>query len=181
MIKSKKETGGASEGDRKTELLVKDNDELKANLTETEKKIAELTAGWQRTQADFLNHKKQTEQDRARLIKSANTNLLEAILPVLDNFALATKHFPPGLELNIWAQGIKHIEKQLENILTNEGLTRIATVGQIFDPEFHEAIERIPADQPEGEIIEEVSPGYKFDNIVLRPAQVKVSQVKNHK
>lgn len=111
-----------------------------AKFKELEAKIAELTAGWQRTQADFLNYKKQINEERASLVSSANSGLIYQILPVLDNFKLAADHMPKELEDNNWAQGIKQVERQLESILQNEGLERIKTVGEQFDPNLHEAI-----------------------------------------
>jgi molecular chaperone GrpE len=96
----------------------------------------------------------------------------------LDNFQLAAKHIPENLENDNWAQGIKQIEKQFEDILISVGLERIQSVGEHFNPEFHEAVEEIESDKPEGEIVEEVLAGYKFDGDVLRPSKVRVSKEK---
>lgn len=145
---------------------------------ESEVKIAELTSGWQRTQADFANYKRQAEVDKTRFVKLANQDLMLEVLPVLDNFQLAAKHVPAELESNNWAIGVKQIEKQLESILESEGLKKIAAIGSEFNPHFHEAIEHLRSDKPEGEIVEEIVPGYTFDDIVIRPAKVKVSSGK---
>jgi len=150
-----------------------------AKLKELEAKIAELTSGWQRTQADFVNYKKQSSEERNSLISSANSDLIYNILPVLDNFKLAADHMPAELAENNWAQGIKQVERQLESILLNEGLKRIESVGLQFDPNLHEAIEHIESDKSENEILEEVLPGYILNEKVLRPATVKVSKLKN--
>jgi len=146
--------------------------------SESEQKIGELTIGWQRCQADFTNYRRQVEEDRKKLLKMANGDLMLDILPVLDNFQLAAKHIPAELENNNWAQGVKQIEKQLETILESEGLTRIETIGAEFNPHIHEAIEHVSSDQPEGIITEEISAGYKFDEEIIRPAKVKVSKGK---
>lgn len=143
---------------------------------ELEAKIAELTAGWQRTQADFLNFKKQVGDERIKLIQGAGADIIDQLLPVLDHFQLAAKHLPKGLENDNWAQGIKQIEKQFENILTENGLERIESVGLEFNPELHEAIEEVQSDQPSGTIVEEIISGYKFAGTVLRPAKVKVAK-----
>jgi len=156
--------------------MKKDNS---TKFKELEAKIAELTAGWQRTQADFLNYKKQASDEKASLISSANADLIYEILPVLDNFKLAADHMPAELANNNWAQGIKQVEKQLESILQNEGLERIKTIGEQFDPNLHEAIEHMTSDKPENEIISEILPGYILNDKVLRPAKVKVSSPKN--
>jgi molecular chaperone GrpE len=147
----------------------------KQEVSELEQKIAELTVGWQRCQADFTNFRRQVEEDRKNIVRLANADMMLDILPVLDNFQLAAKHVPSELENNNWTIGIKQIEKQLESLFGSKGLERIETVGNKFDHNFHEAIEYIKSDKPEGEIIEEISAGYKFDDTILRPAKVKVS------
>ena len=143
-----------------------------------QQKIAELTAGWQRTQADFINFKRQAEENRLKTIHTANSNLILEILPILDNFQLAAKHIPEKLKSDNWALGIKQIEKQLESTLFGVGLERISSLGQHFNPNLHEAVETVKSDCPEGEIVDEVLTGYKFKDEVIRPSKVKVSSGK---
>ncbi|MDO8444309.1 MAG: nucleotide exchange factor GrpE [bacterium] len=143
-----------------------------------EERIIELTAAWQRAQADFANLKRQTELDQVKLAKRIKSDLILEILPVLDNFQLAAKHVPTELENNNWAQGVKQIEKQFESILTSAGLEKIQTIGQQFDHNLHEAIESVSSEQPEGEVVEELQAGYQIDSNVIRPAKVKVSRGK---
>jgi len=145
-------------------------------IRELEEKLAEATAGWQRTQADFINYKKRSAEEHLEFCKKANAELIYDLLPVLDNFQLAAKHIPQNLENDNWTQGIKQIEKQLESVLESEGLQRIKTVGEQFDPAIHEAVEHVSSDKPEDEITEEVLSGYKFDGQILRPAKVKVAK-----
>jgi len=151
-------------------------DKKNNEITKLQEKVAELTAGWQRTQADFENHKKKSLEERSKLIKSANSDLIYELLPILDNFQLAAKHLPGELENNNWAQGVQQIEKQFEEILNQSGLTKIETIESEFNPELHEAVGEVKSDKKEGTIIEEVLAGYKYDNIVLRPAKVKVAR-----
>ena len=150
----------------------------KEKITELEQKIGELTAGWQRTQADFVNFRKQVEQDKAKWRQDVRADFICELLPILDNFQLAAKHAPAELENNSWAQGIKQIEKQLENLLTSEGLEKIESVGSEFNPHLHEAIEHIPSKEPENTVIEELCVGYTLNGEVLRSAKVKVSKGK---
>lgn len=145
-------------------------------IKELESKIAELTSGWQRTQADFLNYKKQAADERLKLISSAGADIVEQLLPVLDHFQLAAKHLPKELETDNWTQGIKQIEKQFENILFDNGLERIESIGQEFNPQIHEAVEEIESDKPAGTVVEEILSGYKYSGEVLRPAKVKVAK-----
>lgn len=152
-----------------------EKEKLNPKIKELEEKIAELTAGWQRSQADFENYKKRTAQEKIDFSNNSNANLIYDILPVLDNFQLAAKHVPENLKDNNWALGIKQIEKQLEDVLGSEGLEKIETIGAKFDPNFHEAMEHVKSDKPEDEIVEEILAGYKFNGSTLRPAKVKVA------
>lgn len=145
-------------------------------IKKLEEQVVKLTAGWQRSQADFINYKKQSIKDGVRLINSANSDLIYHLLPVLDNFKLAATHAPKDLENNNWVNGIKQIERQLEIILENEGLEKISSLGEHFNPEIHEAAEEVESDKPEGSVVLEVLPGYKYHDQVLRPAKVKVAK-----
>jgi len=114
--------------------------------------------------------------ERLRTIKLANADLIAELLPVLDNFQLAAKHLPENLVNDNWALGVQQIEKQFESILMDSGLERIEALDQKFNPEFHEAIEEVESESESGTIVEELSSGYTYDNIVLRPSKVKVAK-----
>ena len=144
-------------------------------VKELEAKVAELTAGWQRTQADFVNFKKRLEEERGTHQKNTKIDFILKILPVLDNFRLSTQHLPEDLKTNNWALGIQHIERQLEQILTDEGVERIAAFGLQFDPNLHDAVESVPSDCPAGQVVEEVSVGYRLGETIIRPSKVKVA------
>lgn len=156
--------------------MVKKQDKTESKILELEEKITELTAGWQRTQADFLNYKKQCAEDRANIIVSASSEIIYDLLPVLDHFQLAAKHLPDDLKDNDWAIGIQHIEKQLETILTENGLERIPSLDVEFDPNIHEAVEEVESENPDGIVVEEILSGYKYNGKVIRPAKVKVAR-----
>ena len=148
----------------------------KNQIKELESRIEELTSGWQRTQADFLNYKKQVSEDRASTIKQANASLISDLLAVLDNFQLAARHLPENLLDDNWAQGIQQIEKQFERILIESGLKKIEALGKEFDPVFHEAAEEVESEETSGTVVEELSSGYIYDDVILRPARVKVAK-----
>jgi molecular chaperone GrpE len=93
----------------------------------------------------------------------------------MDNFRLATQHLPKELEGNNWAQGVLHIEKQLEQVLAAEGVEEIETKGN-FDPNIHDAVEEVASNKKEGEITEVLTKGYKLNGKIIRPAKVKVSK-----
>lgn len=153
-------------------------DPKKIKKTKAQKKVDELTeikGLLLRVQADFDNYRKRTQKEKEEFGAYLNTDLILRIIPVMDNFQLALKHLPRELEGNSWANGIFHIERQLEQILTDEGVQKITTVGQKFDPHLHEAIEEVPSELPQHTITEEVLAGYKIKERVIRPAKVKVS------
>jgi molecular chaperone GrpE len=143
------------------------------NLT---KKIRELEDGWKRTQADFENFRKRTEEQRGEILNLMKADFLTKITPVLDNFRRAFEHAPN----DEFTRGVKQIEKQLEDILTAEGLEKIpAEPGGKFDCNLHEAIscepnKKIPADH----IIAVTESGWKFGDRVLKPSKVRVSKGK---
>jgi molecular chaperone GrpE len=129
-----------------------------------------------RLQADFENYRRRTQKEKEEFGTYLNTDLILRMIPVMDNFQLALRHLPKEFEGNAWAQGIFHIERQLEQILADEGVQRIPTIGQKFDPHLHEAIEEVTSESPPHTIVEEMSNGYKLKDRVIRPAKVKVSK-----
>lgn len=152
--------------DSKTELL--------------EKKISELESGWKRTQADFDNYRKRTEDIKSQWIEEANLELIMKILPVVDNFERANQYVPDDLKNHDWVKGVQLIEKHLNDILTQVGLQKIfVKPGDEFDVNIHEAISSEPNSQIKpNHIIEAVETGYKLGNQVIRPVKVRVSKEK---
>ncbi|MEX0595174.1 MAG: nucleotide exchange factor GrpE [Candidatus Paceibacterota bacterium] len=134
-------------------------------------------AGWQRAQADYQNLKKESEKARIDSIRLANKSLIENLIPVFDNFALAIKHLPSELQDNNWTQGIVYIHKQLQDILIAEGVEIVDPIGEVFDPKIHEAVDSIESEDIEthNTIIEVLQVGYKLNNILIRSARVKVA------
>lgn len=132
-----------------------------------------------RMAADFENYKKNQEKHKAELMTMANHALILKIVPALDNFRRAFKQLPKDLEQNEWVAGVKQVEKQLEDILKEEGVGKIESEGAKFDPALHEALthEEYP-ELPAGHIIEELESGYKMGQKVLKVAKVRVSRGK---
>ncbi len=129
-----------------------------------------------RAQADFDNFRRRTQKEKEDLAKYASAQLITDLIPVIDNFerAMATK--PDHPELESFGKGIDMIFRQLSDVLKNAGLTTMETVGQPFNPEFHQAVMQVESDEhEEGIIVEELQKGYVLKDKVLRPAMVKVS------
>jgi molecular chaperone GrpE len=142
--------------------------------------INELKDSLQRVQADFVNYRRRNEEEKANFVKFAQSRIIEEILPVMDNFALAARHVPVELEANNWTIGIQAIEKQLEQIMSANGVEKVETEGKIFDPNIHEAISKITDKKRKNhEIIREEAAGYMLNGKLLRPAKVIVNNIED--
>lgn len=139
----------------------------------------ELEELLKRVQADFVNYKKRTEEARLTLFKQSTREIILKVLPVLDNLDRAMKHIPKGLESDEWVAGLQNIRDQFENILREEGLEIIETVGKEFDHDKHEAISFIESDKSEGTILEEYEKGYELNGQIIRAAKVVVGKNPN--
>jgi molecular chaperone GrpE len=132
-------------------------------------------ARYQRLAADFENYKRRTRQELADRTQYANVELLRQLLPILDNLRRALDHAPEGIDRN-WFDGLRMVVRQFEDTLQAQGVSPIAAVGEKFDPSKHEAIAREETDEhEEGTIVEEMQPGYRLHERVLRPTLVKVA------
>lgn len=138
-----------------------------------------------RVQADFENYKKRQAESQKELGGYLIEKLVLDIVPVLDNFRSATMHVPPEQKDSPWVVGIQYIEKQLETVLVDNGVTPIdAEPGEAFDPNLHEAVssesDAVEAEggepvEPKGHKIAKVlQKGYKVGTKVVRPARVTV-------
>ena len=130
-----------------------------------------------RKQAEFDNYKKRVERDRARANRQAEKTLIMALLPLLDDFerALGTPVEASGADA--YRAGVEIIHRQLLDILRKRGVTPIDTSGARFDPELHEAVAYQASEgHGDGDIIDEVRRGYRFDEELLRAAMVRVAK-----
>ncbi len=155
----------------------KDNLDLEQLIEKIKEESLYNLSGWQRAQADYQNLKKESDKAKVDSIKLANKGLIENLIPVFDNFALAIKHLPIELQDNNWVQGIVYIHKQLKDILINEGVDIIDPVGETFDPNIHEAVDSIELEDSskQNTIIEVLQVGYKLNGSLIRSARVKVA------
>ena len=127
-----------------------------------------------RLMADFENSRRRASREREEIVKRANENLVESLLPVLDSMDLALKQKPEADDP--FSKGIVMVFDLLRKTLSNAGLEPIDAKGKHFDPQIHEAIVSAPsADVPEGVVIEQTRRGYTLNGHMLRAAQVVVS------
>ena len=142
-----------------------------------EKEVSEEDEAWSskymRLMADFQNFKKRTEKEKADVYSFANEKIVTDLLTVLDNFERALAQ---ECSDEAFANGMKLIFKQFDDVLTKSGLAEIEAQGQEFDPSFHHAV--LTDDNPDyesGQVTEVLQKGYTLNEKVIRPAMVKVN------
>jgi len=136
--------------------------------------IEELTDKVRRQMAEFENFRKRSEKEKTQMYEVGAKGILEKILPVVDNFERGLK----GMEESEdpFAQGMQMIYKQLMTSLEEAGVKAIESVGQEFNPDFHNAVMHVEDDEfGENEIVEEFQKGYMYHDSVLRHSMVKVA------
>lgn len=141
-----------------------------------EQQVADLTEALQRERADVINVRRRHEEQLTTLKTLVKSQVIEELLPVIDNFERALKHVPSELADNDYIKGVQGVVKQFEKTLTDIGVERIKTVGEVFNPQLHEAV---GIDDGEGEtevVSEELQAGYKLGDQILRHAMVKVTR-----
>ena len=176
-VKKENETPQKNEANTESQASASCDEADKAQKFEAE--LAELKNQNLRLAADFDNYRKRTEKEKEDIIKYAAERVLVNILPVIDNFERAIKSFNDNKDVNSIINGIELTYKQLMEAFTKIGLTPIETVGQKFNPEFHEAVQRTVSDDYEDEtVVEEYQKGYALNGRVIRHSMVIVS-VKN--
>ena len=127
---------------------------------------------WKRAEADLVNFKKKTEQERQGVSTFANAMLVSSLLPILDDMERAFDSLDTNLAGLTWVEGLKLVYRKLVSTLEGQGLSSISTVGERFDPTLHEAV--MQAAGEEGVVVGELQKGYRFHDRVFRPAMVKV-------
>lgn len=142
----------------------KKNEDNEIQNEQSKQQIENLENQIKRTLADYQNLEKRVAEEKSSWIKMASKQLLQRLLPVLDTLMLAQKHIQDeGLNLSV---------QQFLDVLRAEGVERIQTESQPFDPNTMEGVEMVTGE--EGKVVEETRAGYTLHGQVLRPAQVKV-------
>lgn len=128
-----------------------------------------------RTLADFDNYRRRIERDRAGAARSGKRDVILSLLEVLDGFDRALNHIDDAP--SSVAQGVQAIHRNLLGVLERHGVTRFDSLGEPFDPRFHDAIGTVESDEVEsGTVADELQRGYRWGDEVLRPARVRVAQ-----
>ncbi|MEK7193623.1 MAG: nucleotide exchange factor GrpE [Patescibacteria group bacterium] len=147
---------------------------LEEKLAECESRRDEYLAGWQRAKADFINYKKDELKRLEEISRYGTEDLIIDLIGVLDNFDLGISIMEKVGPLE---KGIYMIRAQFEDVLKRKGLERVnAKIGKPLDPSIAEAISDIESEEPPGTVVEEIEPGYRLYDKIVRPVRVRVAR-----
>ena len=141
-----------------------------------DEQIEELTDRLKRTMAEFDNFRKRTEKEKSTMYEMGAKDIIERMLPVVDNFERGLASIPESEKNTAFAEGMEKIYKQFQKVLEDAGVKAIEAAGQPFDPNFHNAVMHVE-DESLGEniVAEELQKGYMYRDSVVRHSMVKVA------
>lgn len=149
------------------------NSDVSEELKKCQAELDDTTDRLKRIMAEFENYKKRSSKERENLYGSIIADIVEKMLPVLDNLEKAVEAKTKDTN---YKAGVELVLKQYQDVLTSFGVKKIETVGQTFDPEIHEAVSSVQDDKyGEKEIVQEFRTGYMVGNKVIRHAMVVVA------
>ena len=141
-----------------------------------DEKIADLEDRVKRQMAEFENFRKRTDKEKSQMFDMGVKNVVEKILPVIDNFERGLENVPEGAD-EAFVNGMKMIYKQMTDELDKIGVKPIEAVGQPFDPNFHNAVMQVESEEFEsGTVAQELQKGYMYHDTLVRPSMVGVVQ-----
>lgn len=165
--------------DKKEELEEKKNSEQEKEEKKNHKDMVpkqdydELDDRYKRILAEFENYKKRNAKEREGLYNSILSDIIEVLLPIVDNLENAVKVETSD---ESYKQGVELVLKQFKDVLTSKGVEEIKSLGETFDPELHEAVSSVQDDSKgEKEIVQEYRKGYKIGSRVIRHSMVVVA------
>lgn len=149
---------------------------FKKKKDKNQEKIEELEDRVKRQMAEFDNFRKRTEKEKAHMYDVGARDVIEKILPVVDNFERGLASVPEEEQENPVIDGMNKIYRQLMTALTDLGVTPIEAVGKEFDPNFHNAVMHVEDEElGENVVAEEFQKGYSYKDSVIRHSMVKVA------
>lgn len=149
---------------------------LEEQLAAAQAEAEDYKDRWLRSQAEFANARKRMEKQRLDTYTNATVNVMDKLLPIVDDFERAMENLPAEISENSWLEGIHLVQRKLAATLENFNVTSIEAVGEPFDPNLHEAITQEPTDEFEsGVVCRVLQTGYKIGDRVIRPSLVVVA------
>ena len=165
------------ENDAEEKATVEKEDKKKEKKNPLQEKIDELNDKVLRQMAEFENFRKRTDKEKSQQFDLGQSNVLEKLLPIVDNFERGLAAVPEGEKEGAFADGMNKIYKQLIKQLEDLGVTPIEAVGKEFDPNLHNAVMQVESQEYESGIVaQELQKGYMFHDSVLRHSMVAVAQ-----
>ena len=175
----------SEESDSETnKKLTKDQiiEQLRNEIVSINDEKTQLQQVAQRSQADLINYKNRTEQEKTDIREKSKHNIILKLITVVDDVERAIASLPKNSDSDVWQTGIELIQKTLVNALESEGVSKINPLNQTFDPFTCEAIlYQETKNATEGQVIEVIRTGYMINEKILRPAQVVVAQNETNK
>ncbi|WP_022766486.1 nucleotide exchange factor GrpE [Butyrivibrio sp. XPD2006] len=163
--------------DAEANPTVEKEDKKKEKKNPLQEKIDELNDKVLRQMAEFENFRKRTDKEKSQQFELGQGNVLEKLLPVVDNFERGLAAVPEAEKDGAFADGMNKIYKQLIKQLEDLGVTPIEAVGKEFDPNLHNAVMQVESQEYESGIVaQELQKGYMFHDTVLRHSMVAVAQ-----
>lgn len=150
--------------------------ELEERLAGLEQQVQVLEEDLRRERADFTNFRRRSEIDQSQIMAVAKSRIIQQLLPIFDDLDRALSHCPEELADHDWVKGVSQVRKEVARKLSALGVEKIATEGEKFNPERHEAIGFEDGDGEEEIVLEELRPGYVLSGEVMRPAMVRVGK-----
>lgn len=141
-----------------------------------DEKIEDLTDKLTRQMAEFDNYRKRTEKEKSAMYEIGAKDIIEKILPVIDNFERGFQSVEDGKKEDPFVDGMDKVYKQLMKTLEDAGVKQIEALGQEFNPDFHNAVMHVESEEVgENIIVEEFQKGYMYRESVVRHSMVKVA------
>lgn len=153
-------------------------DEKDNKIAELEAKVNELNEKYLRLYSEFDNFRKRTAKERIELMQTAGEDVFKNILPVLDDFERAIKANSETTDIKAVNDGVNLVYTKLKSTLTQKGLEEMKSIGEVFNPDIHEAITNVPApsEDMKGKVVDELEKGYSLNGKIIRFAKVVIGQ-----
>jgi molecular chaperone GrpE len=171
MKNNEEQTNTAQEQEINTQETASEADLLKKELEEQKEKFLRLYA-------DFDNFKRRSAKERVDLIQTAGREVIQSLLEVMDDCDRAERQMQKSDDLIQIKEGIQLVFSKLRNTMQSKGLKEMKTIGEEFNPDFHEAITEIPVpdEKMKGRVVDEVEKGYSLGDKIIRFAKVVVGK-----
>jgi molecular chaperone GrpE len=150
--------------------------EKEAEIAELKAKIAELNDKYTRLYSEFDNFRKRTAKEKKEIMDAGGEDVFKSMLPVIDDFERAIKSNSEASDVKAVNDGVNLIYNKFKSTLTQKGLTEMKAIGEVFNPDIHEAITNIPAptDELKGKVVDELEKGYTLNGKIIRFAKVVI-------